>query len=67
MKCEKKGLIYVPDGSVDWMNNSCLTPQPFMINDEIIRVYTSFRDSTGVGRIGYLDLNAKNPSFFCNV
>ena len=62
MKWEKKGLIYCPDGSVDWMNNSVLTPQPFQLNEEVIRVYASFRDKDGVGRIGYLDLDAKNPA-----
>lgn len=61
MKWEKQGLIYCPDGSVDWMNNSVLTPQPFLLNDEVIRVYASFRDKDGIGRIGYLDLDARNP------
>ena len=62
MKLEKKGLIYCPNGEVDWMNNSVLTPQPFLLNDEVIRVYASFRDRDGVGRIGYLDVEAKKPS-----
>lgn len=61
-KWEKKGLIYCPDGTIDWMNNSVLTPQPFLLNEEVIRVYASFRDKDGVGRIGYLDLDARNPS-----
>ena len=60
---QKKGLIYNPQGTDDdWMNNSVLTPEPFMLNDEVIRIYASFRDKDGVGRIGYLDLSAKNPS-----
>ncbi len=61
MKWEKKGLIYCPDGTIDWMNNSVLTPEPFLLNEETIRIYASFRDKTGIGRIGYLDLDAKNP------
>lgn len=61
-KIEKKGLIYCPNGSVDWMNNSVLAPQPFLLNEDTIRVYGSFRDINGVGRIGYIDLSAKNPS-----
>lgn len=61
-KWEKEGLIYCPDGGIDWMNNSVLTPQPFLINEETIRVYASFRDKDGVGRIGYIDVEAKNPS-----
>lgn len=62
MKLIKRGLIYCPDGSIDWMDNSVLTPQPFNLNDDVIRVYGSFRDKDGVGRIGYVDVDAKNPS-----
>lgn len=57
----RKGLIYCPDGSIDWMNNSVLTPHPFMYDDDTIRIYASFRDKEGMGRIGYIDLDAKNP------
>lgn len=60
---QKKGLIYNPQGGDDdWINNSVLTPEPFMLNDDVIRVYASFRDKNGIGRIGYLDLSAENPS-----
>lgn len=63
MKWEKKGLIFCPNGKDnDWKNNSVLTPNPFLLNSELIRVYCSFRDVTGIGRIGYIDLEAKNPS-----
>lgn len=59
----KKGLIYNPKTNSDsWINNSVLTPQPFLLNDEIIRVYASFRDKNGIGRIGFIDLLAKDPS-----
>ncbi len=61
MEWEKKGLIYCPDGSSEWMNNTVLTPEPFMLDDETIRIYSSFRDKNGVGRIGYIDIAAKNP------
>lgn len=62
MKWEKRGLIYCPDGAIDWMDNSVLTPQPFLLNEDTIRVYGSFRDKEGVGRIGYIDVRADNPS-----
>ncbi len=58
----KKGLIYCPDGTIDWMNNSVLTPTPYLLNEETIRIYAAFRDKTGIGRIGYIDTEAKNPS-----
>lgn len=62
MKWRKKGKIYSPDGSTKWQNNSFLTPQPFLLANDIIRVYGSFRDDEGKGRIGYVDVDAVNPS-----
>jgi len=62
MKWEKKGLIYSPPLDSSWRDNSALTPTAFLLNDNIIRNYASFRDSKGVGRIGYVDVNATNPS-----
>lgn len=67
MSWYKRGLIYCPDGSIEWMNNSVLTPQPFLLTDEIIRVYASFRDINGIGRIGYIDVSAENPSKIINI
>ncbi len=62
MRWEKKGLIYCPAGEDGWRNNSFLTPTPFLLNDDVIRVYGSFRDKDGVGRIGYVDVKANNPA-----
>lgn len=68
MKWEKRGLIYCPQGDVqDWINNTALTPTPYLLTDEIIRVYCSFRDINGIGRIGYLDLDARNPNTILNI
>ena len=59
---EKKGLIYKPPFDKSWRDNSGLTPTPFLLNEKVIRIYTSFRDIYGVGRIGYVDVDANNPS-----
>lgn len=67
MEWIKKGLLYCPDGKSEWMNNSVLTPQPFLLNEDVIRIYCSFRDSEGRGRIGYLDLEAKDPGHIIKV
>jgi len=67
MKWLKKGLIYCPDGSSSWAKHSALTPTPILLNDEVIRVYASFRDHSGVGRIGYVDVDAENPSTILKV
>lgn len=62
MKWIKKGLIYGPDGSQSWAENSALTPTPILINPNTIRVYAGFRDKQGVSRIGFVDVDANNPS-----
>ena len=67
MEWQKKGLIYCPDASIEWMNNSVLTPQPFLLDEDTIRIYASFRDKKGIGRIGFIDLDARNPSQIINI
>ncbi|MDR1505080.1 MAG: hypothetical protein LBT43_21730 [Prevotella sp.] len=61
MKWEKKGVIYCPRGENEWKNNSFMTPTPFLLTDNTIRVFGAFRDKNGVGRIGYVDVSADNP------
>lgn len=54
----KLGLVF--DATVhanqQWFCDSALTPQPFALNEETIRVFAGFRDADGVSRIGYVDL-----------
>ena len=57
----KKGLIYNVDERAPFATNSVLTPNPFLLNEETIRVYGSFRDELGRGRIGFVDVLASNP------
>ena len=59
MKWQKRGLVYTPPKDGSWKESSALTPTAFLLNENIIRVYASFRDTQGVGRIGYVDLDAK--------
>jgi len=67
MKWIKKGLIYNLDGKSTWAKHTVLTPTPFLISDEIIRIFASFRDDYGRGRIGFIDVNAANPKEIINV
>lgn len=61
MKWQKKGHIYGPSGTPNWAQNSALTPTPILLNPDTIRVYAGFRDSQGVSRIGFVDLDSNNP------
>lgn len=64
---EKKGIVYTPPGDGSWRDNSALTPTAFQISDAVIRVFASFRDSDGVGRIGFVDVSADNPADILSV
>ncbi|RUL70931.1 hypothetical protein [Dyella choica] len=59
----KRGLVFEPArrGVGGWMQHSALTPTPYRLNDEAIRVYAGFRDAQGVSRIGYVDVLAEDP------
>jgi len=67
MKWRKMGLIYAPDGTSAWARHSALTPTPVLVDNETIRVYVGFRDERGVSRIGFVDVDADNPSKIKNV
>lgn len=60
----KRGLVFdaARDRVGGWMRHSALTPTPWRISDELIRVYAGFRDDDGVSRIGYVDVRAGEPT-----
>ncbi|XUP63029.1 hypothetical protein UXU46_04175 [Campylobacter jejuni] len=45
----KERFDFCPNKESEWISNSVLTPQPFLLNEEVIRVYASFRDEIGIG------------------
>lgn len=61
MQWLKKGLIYGANDNNWWMNNSALQPTPIVIGN-VIRIFVGFRDANGVGRVGFVDVDAENPS-----
>lgn len=66
MRWEKKGLIFGANKHSDWMDNSALQPTPLMLGDTI-RLFTGFRNKDGVSRVGYVDVDANNPSKILSV
>jgi hypothetical protein len=62
MKWKKKGLIYVPIGDVPWAKKSAMIPTPDLISNQIVRLYITCCDENGIGRVGYVDVDADNPS-----
>lgn len=62
LKWIKKGLIYAPSADGGWRDNTALTPTAFDYDENKIRIYAGFRDGSGISRIGYVDLDKKDPS-----
>lgn len=50
-----------------WMRHSALTPTPWRLDEDTIRVFAGFRDCEGVSRIGYVDVLAEDPSTIVRV
>jgi hypothetical protein len=69
--CEwtKKGLVFdtARQGVGGWMRHSALTPTPYRLDDDLIRVYAGFRDDDGVSRIGHVDVRAGDPATIVRV
>lgn len=61
MNWQKKGLIYVPDGSFWWAKTGAHLPTATILGNEIIRVFYGSKDANGYGRIGYVDLDINDP------
>ncbi len=61
---EKLGLVFDVKKykNLNWIDNSALTPQPILINQDTIRVFCGFRDKEGISRIGYVDISTNNLS-----
>ncbi len=62
-KWKKLGLAFDAKTSANhtWFANSALTPTPFRLSEEVIRVFAGFRDAGGVSRIGWVDVLADDP------
>ena len=67
MKWSKKGLIYCPDGSVDWIKQFAILPTPLLINKDTLRIFVGFCDTNNIGRIGYVDVSPDNPREILNI
>ena len=58
----KRGLLYAPDGSLPWAQKYAFPPTPYLLDDDVLRLYVSFCDNRTVGRVGFVDVEAGDPS-----
>jgi hypothetical protein len=61
VKWEKLGRVYTADGSERWAMSHASLPTPMVLDERRIRVYAAFLDAERVGRVGYVDVDARDP------
>lgn len=60
---EKRGKLCDCESlNLNWCKLNITTPIPYLLDDGRLRIYASFCDADNRGRMGYIDLNASNPS-----
>lgn len=60
---EKKGLICSRETiDLSWYKKNTMVPLPYLIDDQCLRIFVTMCDEHNVGRIGYIDVDPKNPS-----
>ncbi len=57
---EKRGRIFVPDGSIEWMRSHASLPLADRLGDDL-RIYFAGRDPAGRSRIGWIDVDPDHP------
>lgn len=61
MRWEKLGLVYCASGEQAWAQSHAYVPTAMMLDQESIRVYAAFLDRDKIGRVGFVDLDARDP------
>jgi hypothetical protein len=61
MKWSKRGLIYVPDGRLDWSVTHAQIPLADDAGRGVLRIYFSTRDSQGRSRPSFVEVEADDP------
>jgi hypothetical protein len=61
MKWRKRGRVFVPDGSLPWARSYATIPTAEVREDGVIRVYFASLDDDRHGRIGFVDLDSRDP------
>jgi hypothetical protein len=62
MNWTRGGVVYVPDGTVNWMKSHASLPTAIRLDEDVIRLFLGFRDSSDIARIGWIDLSG-GPEF----
>ena len=60
MKWSKKGIIFNSADLASWAKSGAMIPTPMILNNDTVRVFTTFLDIDGIGRTGFVDLDITN-------
>jgi hypothetical protein len=61
VKWRKLGLLWAPRGDLAWTRSHAMVPTPIEMPDGGIRLLLGCLDAEGIGRIGWIDLDARDP------
>lgn len=67
MEWRKLGLVYKPDGSLWWAQSHAMIPTPVLVDEDRLRVFITCCDADGLGRVGYVDVDANDPTLVLDV
>jgi hypothetical protein len=62
IRWRKLGRVYVARGERAWQQTHAYAPTSVLLDDERIRVFCAFLDADTVGRAGWVDLDARDPT-----
>lgn len=62
MEWQKLGHVYTAGGEQPWARSRAYLPASLALDDYRIRVYVAFLDADLVGRVGYVDVDASEPT-----
>ncbi len=67
MRWKRLGRCYVAQGEQPWRYSHAAVPTALALDDERIRVFVAFLDAEKVGRLGFVDVDARDPTLVLEV
>lgn len=58
----KLGLVYCASADSEWAYSHAYCPTPVARDEDTIRVFCAFLDEAGIGRCGFVDVDARDPT-----
>ncbi len=61
MRWKKLGIVYNSTGREEWQTSHAQVPTPYLLNEDVLRLFYTAWDSQGRGRPTYVDVDAADP------